>query len=47
MKSEVHQRRWVLLDELIDRIFDDAAHIKKVKMNSDAQHASLAHDLQS
>jgi len=34
-------------DELVDLIFDDAAHIKSMKMNSDVQHASLAHELQS
>jgi len=47
MKSEVYERRVDTRDELQSGILDAAASIKKVKINSDEQHAVLAHQLRS
>jgi hypothetical protein len=42
--EEKWTRTW---DELLGRIMDAMASIKNVKINSDEQHATFSHELQS
>ena len=47
MKSEVYKRKIGTRDELLARIFDVAAGIKKGEDNSDEQHAIFTQELRS
>jgi hypothetical protein len=47
MKGEVYERKMDAQDELLARILNAAARIKKREGNSHEQHAIFAQDLQS
>jgi len=47
MTNEVYKTKLGTLDELLTLVLNDAAPIKKMKINSDEQHAIFSHGLQS
>jgi hypothetical protein len=47
MKSEVCKRKVDTREELLARILDAAARINNVQLNSDQQHANVAHEFKS
>ena len=47
MTNEVYKTKLGTLDELLTLVLNDAAPIKKMKINSDEQHAIFASELQS
>ena len=44
MNGRVYKRKVDTRDEMLARIFNAAARIRNVKINSDEQHAIFAHE---
>jgi len=47
MKSEVYKRKVDTRDELLARILDAVARINNMQLDSEQQHANVAHEFQS